>query len=195
MGAYLLIGLFIGIVMVGVYWGLPVVKTGPKSFSRILLILVMAPFLWPIQIAFYVTRYLSNASGANAAFGPSSDQVSPNRGTDEATSMCFELIRMLKEHGALPTDVMPPSAATNSKRMGAITGVIDYVSALYGGKRHLVMERVFTVLFGSGCDAAVDILSEADKDQEFMQAMKDIKDKMRNAKTADEMFGAIASMV
>lgn len=58
MEIYLLIGLFVGMIMVGVYWGLPLSSTGPKSLGRVALIMISAPFLWPVQIAFYLVRII-----------------------------------------------------------------------------------------------------------------------------------------
>lgn len=53
METYLAIGFFIGLVMIGVYWGTPIAITGPKSIGRVLFIIITAPFLWPVQLAFY----------------------------------------------------------------------------------------------------------------------------------------------
>jgi len=59
METYLLIGLFAGMVMVGVYWGMPESTTGSKSVGRSIFILLTAPFLWPIQISFYAVKLLT----------------------------------------------------------------------------------------------------------------------------------------
>jgi len=56
MELYLGIGFFVGMIMVGVYWGMPLSVTGPKSLGRVILILATAPFLWPIQLAYYGVR-------------------------------------------------------------------------------------------------------------------------------------------
>jgi hypothetical protein len=58
MELYLLIGLFIGMIMVGIYWALPVATTGPKSLGRVALIMISAPFIWPVQIAYYAVRIM-----------------------------------------------------------------------------------------------------------------------------------------
>src|SRR3546814_12365418 len=59
---YFTIEFFVGLVMLGVYWGLPERTTGPTSLGRSALILVSAPFLWPVQIAFYAVRSIGSAS-------------------------------------------------------------------------------------------------------------------------------------
>ena len=59
MDVYLIIGFFVGLIFVGVYWGLPLATTGPKSAGRVIWILVISPFVWPIALAFYAVRYLT----------------------------------------------------------------------------------------------------------------------------------------
>ena len=58
MELYLLIGFFFGMVMSGIYWALPITNTGPKSFGIVALYLVSSPFLWPMQLAYYVVRLI-----------------------------------------------------------------------------------------------------------------------------------------
>ena len=56
MEIYLTIGFFVGLIMIGVYWGLPLSVTGPKSGGRVVWILISSPFVWPVSLAFYAVR-------------------------------------------------------------------------------------------------------------------------------------------
>ena len=64
METYLVIGFIMGLIFVGVYMALPHEEgeTMGAVALRVILILVSALFLWPLQLAFYATLWIRKKS-------------------------------------------------------------------------------------------------------------------------------------
>jgi hypothetical protein len=189
MGVYLLIGLFLGIVMVGIYWGLPLSATGPKSLGRVVLILCTAPFIWPIQVAFYATRYLTGTNQSASGQGNSSD-------SHNACPKCVEMFETLKEQcGLRANDFLPAEKARDSKFVGMVLGVIDRIAAVSGEERSEAVKRVMALLFGQNAGAAMMKVQSGPDDPVFMESLEDAHDRLKACDSDVKVYRFFQSLV
>jgi len=210
MGAYLTIGFFVGIVMVGVYWGLPIEKTGPKNFGRIILILVAAPFLWPVQLAFYATKYLSGARdvvdastspthaaiGAAIAFSPPPVSTAPPTKTEASpTQTCVTVFHTLREQVVSNGRYLPDERTTDSKFIGAVLGMIETLARSEHANTPDTVGPVMRELFGDSSEDAMALVRTGPDDDELMASLEVVQNELDAAELGShEMYSLLGSI-
>lgn len=212
MGVYLTIGFLVGIVMVGVYWGLPEGKTGPKGFGRIVLILITAPFLWPVQLAFYATKFLSGAHNVASASDPPTHILTgapnvpsePSSSNDSRTikaeispmQTCIGIFHNLREQVVGTSGrYLPDERAADSKFIGAVLGMIDVLAHSEHVVTADVVEPIMRDLFGPACEDAMVLVRAGPDDGQLMASLEAVQIELSSAELGSrKMFSLLGSI-
>jgi hypothetical protein len=204
MGAYLTIGFLVGIVMVGVYWGLPEERTGPKSFGRIVLIIIAAPFLWPVQLAFYATRYLSGAhrpvevpavSAKPTPRTTSTNEEDSKKSTSNPQQQCINVFRMLRDD-AIGSEggYLPEAKACSSEFIGGVLGMIDILATRANLQTNTIVETILRELFGPHYEIAMDLVQTGPDDEELMDSLEAVQGELVGIDSERKMFSVLGSI-